>query len=62
MTTSASLPDTTPPVAPGPASFSRPGLLALEGGRVHEGHLRGAEQPAEGDLIFTTASTGWARS
>ncbi len=59
MTTLARLPDTTPPDEPGPASFSRPGLLALEGGTVHAGVLRGAAQPATGDLIFTTAATGW---
>jgi carbamoyl-phosphate synthase small subunit len=34
-------------------------LLALEGGMVHEGILRGAATDAEGDLIFTTAATGW---
>ncbi len=59
MPTVASLPDTTPPDATGPASFSRPGLLALEGGTVLAGRLRGAALPAEGDLIFTTAATGW---
>jgi carbamoyl-phosphate synthase small subunit len=59
MPTVANLPDTTPPDATGPASFSRPGLLALEGGTVLAGRLRGAPLPAEGDLIFTTASTGW---
>ncbi|MGI8998845.1 MAG: carbamoyl-phosphate synthase domain-containing protein, partial [Candidatus Limnocylindria bacterium] len=35
------------------------GLLALEGGRVQRGILRGSVGRAEGDLIFTTASTGW---
>jgi carbamoyl-phosphate synthase small subunit len=50
---------TTPPAAAGPASFSRSGLLALEGGSVLRGRLRGADRPAEGDLIFTTAATGW---
>jgi carbamoyl-phosphate synthase small subunit len=35
------------------------GLLALEGGTVHAGMLRGAQTDAEGDLIFTTAATGW---
>ncbi len=59
MPTTASLPATTPPDATGPASPSRPGLLALEGGIVLHGRLRGADQPAEGDLIFTTAATGW---
>jgi carbamoyl-phosphate synthase small subunit len=42
-----------------PASFSRPGLLALEGGTILHGRLRGATAPAEGDLIFSTAATGW---
>ena len=38
---------------------SAPGLVALEGGRVQRGMLRGQITPAEGDLIFTTAATGW---
>ncbi|MDQ3689996.1 MAG: glutamine-hydrolyzing carbamoyl-phosphate synthase small subunit [Chloroflexota bacterium] len=38
---------------------SAPGLVALEGGRVWRGVLRGHVGPAEGDLIFTTAATGW---
>lgn len=38
---------------------SAPGLVALEGGRVLRGVLRGEITPAEGDLIFTTAATGW---
>jgi carbamoyl-phosphate synthase small subunit len=59
MRTLPKLPDTTPPAAAGPASFSRPGLLALEGGTVLHGRRRGADRPAEGDLIFTTAATGW---
>jgi carbamoyl-phosphate synthase small subunit len=59
MQTLSNLPVTTPPAAAGPASFSRPGLLALEGGTVLHGRLRGADRPAEGDLIFTTAATGW---
>jgi carbamoyl-phosphate synthase small subunit len=48
-----------------PAATTRPvprsvdGLLALEGGAVHRGVLRGHLGPAEGDLIFTTAATGW---
>ncbi|HEX6210911.1 MAG TPA: hypothetical protein VF136_09045, partial [Methylomirabilota bacterium] len=50
---------TTPAAIERPASFSVPGLLALEGGTVHRGRLRGALVPAEGDLIFTTAATGW---
>jgi carbamoyl-phosphate synthase small subunit len=59
MPTISSLPATTPPAISGPASFSRPGLLALEGGTVLHGRLRGADRVAEGDLIFTTAATGW---
>ncbi len=59
MPTISSLPATTPPAISGPASFSRPGLLALEGGTVLHGQLRGADRVAEGDLIFTTAATGW---
>jgi carbamoyl-phosphate synthase small subunit len=51
---------TTPPATERPASFSYPaGLLALEGGSVRRGRLRGAPVSAEGDLIFTTAATGW---
>ncbi|HEX7195418.1 MAG TPA: glutamine-hydrolyzing carbamoyl-phosphate synthase small subunit [Candidatus Limnocylindria bacterium] len=38
---------------------SVPGLVALEGGRVQRGALRGHIGPADGDLIFTTAATGW---
>ncbi len=43
------------------ASFASqvPGLLALEGGTIHHGRLRGAPVTASGDLIFTTAATGW---
>jgi carbamoyl-phosphate synthase small subunit len=51
--------DTTPAAIGRPASFSVPSLLALEGGAVHRGRLRGAPVAAEGDLIFTTAATGW---
>ena len=56
---------TTADTAEAPAATSRPvphsvdGLLALEGGTVHRGRIRGALVPAEGDLIFTTAATGW---
>ena len=49
----------TPAAGPRPASLSSSGLLALEGGTVHRGLLRGAPVAAEGDLIFTTAATGW---
>ena len=38
---------------------SASGLVALEGGRVQRGALRGQIASAEGDLIFTTAATGW---
>jgi carbamoyl-phosphate synthase small subunit len=49
----------TPAAIERPASFSSPGLLALEGGTVQHGRLRGAAVAAEGDMIFTTAATGW---
>jgi carbamoyl-phosphate synthase small subunit len=49
----------TPATESRPASLSSPGLLALEGGAVHRGLLRGAPVASEGDLIFTTAATGW---
>jgi len=43
-----------------PAAEAGPiGLLALEGGTVLRGRLRGAPRPASGELIFTTAATGW---
>jgi carbamoyl-phosphate synthase small subunit len=51
---------TTPAATTASASFSMSGgLLALEGGLVLRGRLRGAAVAAEGDLIFTTAATGW---
>ncbi|MEP6808294.1 MAG: hypothetical protein ABI978_06800, partial [Chloroflexota bacterium] len=51
---------TTPAATERSASFSLPlGLLALEGGTVLRGRLRGSAGPAEGDLIFSTAATGW---
>ncbi len=54
---------TTPAATPRRASSSfaapLPALLALEGGSVRRGRLRGAHAPATGDLIFTTAPTGW---
>ncbi|HSK94670.1 MAG TPA: glutamine-hydrolyzing carbamoyl-phosphate synthase small subunit [Candidatus Angelobacter sp.] len=52
---------TTPPADAGTASSPSPGLLALEGGTVLAGRLHGAMPagPAEGELVFTTASTGW---
>ncbi len=52
-------PPTTLAASTGPASFSSPGLLALEGGTVLQGQLHGALSAAEGELVFTTAATGW---
>lgn len=53
-------PERTTPAADGrSASLLSPGLVALEGGATHRGMLRGAGTSAEGDLIFTTAATGW---
>jgi len=52
-------PHTTPTATERLASFSLPGLLALEGGAVFEGRLHGSRLPAEGELVFTTAATGW---
>jgi carbamoyl-phosphate synthase small subunit len=49
----------TPTAIERPASLSSPGILALEGGSLHRGRLRGATVAVEGDLIFTTAGTGW---
>jgi len=57
--TSLTRESTTPPANERPASFFSPGILALEGGTLLHGRLRGAAAPAEGDLIFSTASTGW---
>jgi carbamoyl-phosphate synthase small subunit len=51
---------TTPPAEERTASFfTDSGVLALEGGLLLRGRLRGAARPAEGDLIFSTAATGW---
>ena len=50
---------TTPAPDPGPASFSCPGLLALADGSVFVGAISGGAAAAEGELVFTTASTGW---
>ena len=50
---------TTPPATERPASFFAPGIVALEGGTLLRGRLRGAAVSAEGDLIFSTAATGW---
>jgi carbamoyl-phosphate synthase small subunit len=50
---------TTPSATTRTASLFAPGRLALEGGLVFRGRLRGGLLPAQGDLIFTTAATGW---
>jgi carbamoyl-phosphate synthase small subunit len=54
---------TTTPVAPAEsgrqASFSSPGLLALADGTVITGAISGGSVIAEGELVFTTAATGW---
>ena len=61
MQTIPNLEQTSEAPAAGTRSVPRsaPGLVALEGGRVQRGVLRGHLAPAEGDLIFTTAGTGW---
>jgi carbamoyl-phosphate synthase small subunit len=59
LRTSLTREPTTPPAIERPASFLSPGLLALEGGTILRGRLRGSAGPAEGDLIFSTAATGW---
>ena len=58
------MPSAVPHAAPTAAPDARqrrafPGLLALEGGLVLSGSLHGSRLPAEGDLVFTTAATGW---
>jgi carbamoyl-phosphate synthase small subunit len=50
---------TTPPANERTASFLSSGVLALEGGTLLHGRLRGSAGPAEGDLIFSTAASGW---
>jgi carbamoyl-phosphate synthase small subunit len=51
---------TAPSATERPASFLSPsGVLALEGGTTLRGRLRGTGSAAEGDLIFSTAATGW---
>ena len=61
MQTIPNLEQTSEAPAAGTRSVPRsaPGLVALEGGRVQRGVLRGDVGPAQGDLIFTTAATGW---
>ena len=52
-------PHAAPTAAPRAAPGASPGLLALEGGHVLSGSLHGSRLPAQGDLVFTTAATGW---
>jgi carbamoyl-phosphate synthase small subunit len=49
----------TPAATERSASDSSSGLLATADGTLLRGSLRGAPVAAEGDLIFTTAATGW---
>jgi len=49
----------TPAALERSASFVVPGLLALADGLVLTGRLAGATQVGEGELVFTTAATGW---
>jgi carbamoyl-phosphate synthase small subunit len=48
-------PEPTPGAGAGPSA----GILALEGGLVLRGAIHGSRLPADGDLVFTTAATGW---
>lgn len=50
---------TTLAAQPAAASFVIPGLLALADGVVLEGHIAGGMTTGEGELVFTTAATGW---
>ena len=60
MRTSLTREPTTPSASERPASFlPSSGVLALEGGTILHGRLRGSRNPAEGDVIFSTAPTGW---
>ena len=56
MTLFASCHD-APPTRTGVSALFR-GCCA-EGGTAYAGELHGAPLPAEGELIFTTAATGW---
>ncbi|MFN2484703.1 MAG: glutamine-hydrolyzing carbamoyl-phosphate synthase small subunit [Candidatus Limnocylindria bacterium] len=49
----------TPAATTRSASSLYPGILALEGGSVYAGRLFGAPVEAHGELIFTTAASGW---
>jgi carbamoyl-phosphate synthase small subunit len=55
----SAVPNAAPTAAPDAARGALPGLLALEGGLVLRGSLHGSRLPADGDLVFTTAATGW---
>ena len=59
MRTSLTREPTTSSATERPASFLSSGVLALEGGTTLRGRLRGQGSVAEGDLIFSTAATGW---
>ncbi|HEY6608406.1 MAG TPA: glutamine-hydrolyzing carbamoyl-phosphate synthase small subunit [Candidatus Limnocylindria bacterium] len=52
-------PNTTLAAPERPASFFAPGLLALADGLALDGTLHGAATIGEGELVFTTAATGW---
>ena len=58
MQTLTSMPR-TPAAAERSASVSSPGMLATVEGTLLHGSLRGSPVAADGDLIFTTAATGW---
>jgi carbamoyl-phosphate synthase small subunit len=59
----SAVPQAAPTATPEPieraARGASRGLLALEGGTVITGSLHGSRHPADGDLVFTTAATGW---
>ena len=55
----SAVPNAAPTATPDAARGALPGLLALEGGLVLRGSLHGSRLPADGDLVFTTAATGW---
>ena len=60
MDTLAAEPRTTAQLRPETElASSVPGILALESGVTQRGVLSGSASGAEGDLIFTTAATGW---
>jgi carbamoyl-phosphate synthase small subunit len=55
----SALPHAATTAAPDTPRSAFAGLLALEGGLVLTGSLHGSRLPADGDLVFTTAATGW---